>query len=263
MSDQATAVPEWAATLPDDIKPIVSSKGWKDPADAIRSYTNLEKTLGQKRLPAPAADWKPEQYDSFYKELGRPDKSDDYKVPEHKFPDGINFDESRIKEAKAMLHRHGLTPRQAEGLLKDHFETISKDAEATFEARKRDEEAAVFKLKDEWKGDYDVNLKTAKDALAKFGDEEAVKYLNETGLGNHPAMVKMLAKIGKGMLEDTAKGKAQQPGGPPDAAAARVEIDTLKKDKEFMSKFFKGDKESAAKWTELHKVAFPDQAPAV
>jgi hypothetical protein len=255
MSETVTA-PEWAASLPDDIKSTVTSKGWKDPADAIRSYTNLEKTLGQKRLPAPSQDWKDEQWNSLYKELGRPEKSDDYKVPEHKFPDGVTLDDARLKEARAAMHDAGLLPHQAEKIFKYYFGTVSKEAEGVHEARRREKEAAEFKLKDEWKGDYDLNVKTAKDALSKFGDEETVKYLDESGLGNNPGIIKMLAKIGKGMMEDSARGRADQPGAL-GADAAQKKIAELRNDTAFMAKFSSGDKEARAVWEEAFKAAYP------
>jgi hypothetical protein len=258
MSETATppALPEWAATLPDDIKPIVSAKGWKEPADMAKSYANLEKTLGTKRLPTPAADWKPEQWDALYKELGRPETPDKYTVPEYKFPEGVAVDEGRMKDAKAVFHKVGVLPHQATELLKYHFDVVSKEANAMTEHRQREQEAAEFKLKDEWKGDYESKVKLAKDALAKFGGDELITHLNATGLGNHPALVKAFADIGSKMLEDSASGRAVQSttGGDPDTAKA--EIKKMKDDPDVMGKFYGGDKEVAAKWRDLHIKAF-------
>jgi len=260
MSDQppTPTLPEWAATLPDDIKPIVQSKGWKDPADVAKSYVNLEKTLGTKRLPAPSQDWKPEQWDSFYKELGRPESPDKYGTPEVKLPDGVALAETDLSHFKGVFHKAGLLPHQAEAVMKSYYEWVGKGANETIESRKREQEAAEFKLRDEWKGEYDGNLKLAKDTLAKFGDEEAVKVLNESGLGNHPGIAKLLAKVGKAMLEDSAKGKAAHLP-TTDSDIAKGEIVKLKQDKAFMDKFYSGDKESVAKWQDLHKKAYGNE----
>lgn len=249
MSEPAT-LPEWATALPDDIKPIVQAKGWKEPADMAKSYANLEKTLGQKRLPAPSADWKPEQWQSLYKELGLPDSPDKYTVPEVKLPDGLTLDATKMSEAKKALHEAGLLPQQAEKVLKYYFGTISKEYETAAETRRREQEASEFKLKDEWKGEYDGNVKLAKDALAKFGGPELVEHLNTSGLGNHPALIKAFAAIGKGMLEDQARGKGGG-GGSDDVALAKEELAKLTADKEFMAKFWAGNKEAMAKRQEL------------
>jgi hypothetical protein len=43
----------------------------------------------------------------------------------------------------------------------------------------------------------------------EFGGDELKQVLNESGLGNHPALFKAFAKIGKAMSEDTfVKSKA-------------------------------------------------------
>lgn len=38
--------------------------------------------------------------------------------------------------------------------------------------------------------------------MDKFGSPELKQYLNETGLGNHPELVRIFANIGKAMSED-------------------------------------------------------------
>lgn len=264
MSDQA---PDWAASLPEEVRPVVQAKGWKTPADIIGSYTNLEKTLGQKRLPTPSADWKDEQWDGFYKELGRPDKPDDYKVPEFKFPDGVAMDDNRLKEAKAAIHAAGLHPRQAEKVMKYYFDMVAKEAESAFEQRRREQEASVFKLKDEWKGDYDNNIKLAKDAFVKLVDDpEAVKRLAESGLGDDPVIIKMFHKLGARMLEDHAAGRASQSGSTLTQESARAKFDTLKNDAVFMNKLRSDDravqKAAQKEWEETLAAAFPPEQKA-
>lgn len=46
------------------------------------------------------------------------------------------------------------------------------------------------------------NLSAAQRALAQFGTPELKEYLEGTGLGNHPELVKAFVKIGKAMSED-------------------------------------------------------------
>lgn len=47
-----------------------------------------------------------------------------------------------------------------------------------------------------------ASLSKAQQALETFGTPELKEYLNETGLGNHPELVKAFVKIGKAMSED-------------------------------------------------------------
>lgn len=48
----------------------------------------------------------------------------------------------------------------------------------------------------------DVSIGAAQKAMDKFGSPELKQYLNETGLGNHPELVRIFANIGKAMSED-------------------------------------------------------------
>ena len=62
-------------------------------------------------------------------------------------------------------------------------------------------------LKQEWGAAYDNNLLAARAAVTHFGDDlEMSNYLDETGLGNDPKLIKYLAKVGASLGEDTIKG---------------------------------------------------------
>ena len=46
------------------------------------------------------------------------------------------------------------------------------------------------------------SIGNAQKALDQFGSPELKSYLVETGLGNHPELVRVFSKIGKSMSED-------------------------------------------------------------
>ncbi|OBU04833.1 peptidase [Morganella psychrotolerans] len=48
----------------------------------------------------------------------------------------------------------------------------------------------------------DESIGSAQKAMDKFGTPELKTYLNDTGLGNHPELVRIFANIGKAMSED-------------------------------------------------------------
>lgn len=63
--------------------------------------------------------------------------------------------------------------------------------------------AADVKADKEIGGDkLTTNLSAAQRALDQFGTPELKEYLEGTGLGNHPELVKAFIKIGKAMSED-------------------------------------------------------------
>lgn len=46
------------------------------------------------------------------------------------------------------------------------------------------------------------SLATAQRALKEFGDESLTAFLDESGLGNHPGVIRMLWKVGNAISED-------------------------------------------------------------
>ena len=66
------------------------------------------------------------------------------------------------------------------------------------EQSRNDKEFGGDKLKD--------NLAVAKTALDKFGTQELKNLMNETGLGNHPEMVRFFFRAGKAISQDTFVG---------------------------------------------------------
>ena len=52
----------------------------------------------------------------------------------------------------------------------------------------------------------DANLAVAKTALDKFGTPELKQLMNQTGLGNHPELIRFFYRAGKAISEDTYVG---------------------------------------------------------
>jgi hypothetical protein len=50
---------------------------------------------------------------------------------------------------------------------------------------------------------FDENLAVAKGALKAFGTPELTQLLNESGLGNHPEVLRMFYRAGKAISEDS------------------------------------------------------------
>lgn len=74
--------------------------------------------------------------------------------------------------------------------------------------------AADVKADKEIGGDkLTANLSAAQRALEQFGDQELKEYLDTTGLGNHPALVKAFIKVGKAMSEDKVVTGGHESGG--------------------------------------------------
>lgn len=254
----------WYSGVGPDLESLAQTKGWDSPAKALDSYRNLEKMLGTEKISAPRKDWKPEDWNSFYAKIGRPEAPDKYALPEVKPEEGLTLDEKKVAEVRKLMHETGLTQAQAEKLAGWYF----GDLNGTFKAAKEQNLAAKANgekaLRDQWKDRYDSEVDIARRAFSEFADDGAKQFILESGLGDDPRFVALFNKIGREMMEDSATGRgpATFEGG----GAALAEIDRLKSDKDFMAALFDaravGHKESKERWTKLHQSAYPNRPDA-
>ncbi|EJJ1122531.1 peptidase [Escherichia coli] len=141
---------------------------------------------------------KPE--DKEQKQEGAPEKY------EFKPAEGQELDTSALEQFEPIARELNLTNEQAQKMVdlygtkimpmvqQQQAEAWQKQTEGWAETVKADKEIGGDKLT--------ANLSAAQRALDQFGTPELKEYLNATGLGNHPDLVKTFVKIGKAMSED-------------------------------------------------------------
>lgn len=116
-------------------------------------------------------------------------------------PEGVAFDEQGATEFKAMVKELKLQPDAAKKLAdlaasraRAQHEAHAALIESWTESVKTDKEIGGEKLAE--------NLAVAKRAVDTFGSQALKDLLNQTGLGNHPEVVKAFIKAGKAISED-------------------------------------------------------------
>ncbi|SAL47416.1 hypothetical protein AWB74_02130 [Caballeronia arvi] len=133
-------------------------------------------------------------------EAAKPVEYTDFKVPE-----GVKLEGEAFDELKAYAKEKGLSQEDAQKLvdlgvkqarefnsrIADHVKT--QTAEWAKQAQ-TDKEFGGDKLPE--------NLAAAKQALDQFGSPELKSLLNESGLGNHPEVIRFMVKAGKAISED-------------------------------------------------------------
>lgn len=137
---------------------------------------------------APAAD-KP----ADTKPQGAPEKY------EFKYPEGYQVDDTALTEYSAAFKELGLTNEQAQRLVDMDAKRSTASTEAATAAQKQQVETWVGELKGdpEFGGaKFEANVGIANKALAAFGSPELTQFFKETGLGNHPLLVKAFHKAG-------------------------------------------------------------------
>jgi hypothetical protein len=83
---------------------------------------------------------------------------------------------------------------------------------------------ALQKLKSEWGQAFDQRVNLAKAAIrATEGSEEVFDWLNESGLGDDPRMIKLLSAMGQMLKEDNLVGDFGEQVAGPKEIQSRIE----------------------------------------
>lgn len=210
---QASDTPDWAGTLPDDVKQNVSR--YKTPEELAKAYVNLQSKLG-KSAQIPGKDASDEDWSNWYKRIGRPDSPDGYELANVERDANLPQDEQGAEQQFARTaHANGLTKEQARKMWKYMLDSSATMLNAINASRKEALQKADTELRSELGGEYNSGLQLMKRVVKRFADDDARQALDE-GLGNDPRLIRMLIGIGKVMSEDTLEGRV--PTTPEEAA---------------------------------------------
>lgn len=190
----------------------------EQPADGGAAPAPSEPSAPAADAPAPAADpAKPEgdkPQDEKPADGDKPaDKPDDKEQKQEGAPEkyefqageGVELDTEALKDFEPVARDLNLTNEQAQKLVDAYPKILAGVQQRQAEAWQAQTEqwASDVKADKEIGGDkLTANLSAAQRALDLFGTPELKEYLNTTGLGNHPDLVKAFVKIGKAMSED-------------------------------------------------------------
>jgi len=204
-------VPEWQQAIPENIRGWDEVKNSDSPEKFWGQVENMRSFLGQSiRIPGEDAgaeqqqefydklinkvpdlmirpkDDDPDAMQTLYRQLGQPENSDDYRIPEIEAPEGIPVDENALKAFAPIAHKYGLSQKQFEGVLKDYNEG---QLQGVLQQRS-DYQQQMQDLRGEWGLTFDDNMQKADRVRQAFlGDDLA------SIEGLPPGIIRGLAKI--------------------------------------------------------------------
>jgi hypothetical protein len=238
----------WRDGLPPDLKDDKSLTRYTDVAALARGHVELQKYQGRS-VAFPGENATPQEKAAFEQKVntwrGVPESPEKYTLS---MPEGLTPDEKGLGEWKSTFHRLGLTQDQVAGLADMYFGSptgnpaLAHDALRTF---------GETELKKEWGGAFGHNLAIAGRAIKRVGGPEVFQLLEQTGLNNHPAMVKFWHRLGKDYQEDGAIPTAQH-GGPMGPDDARRKIAEIRADR--THPYHRGDRDALAEMQALYEV---------
>jgi hypothetical protein len=175
--------PAAPATPPADASATPPADGQQT---ATQPSTDANAKPGEKPADAPAV---PEKYD-------------------FQLPDGVQLEAAALEELSGMAKELGLTQEQAQKVAN----LGAKQAQAFAAQLTERQQAATAEWATQTSADKELagpqgqaleeNLSFAKKAIDTFATPEFKKLLNESGLGNHPEMVRVFVRAGKAISED-------------------------------------------------------------
>lgn len=204
----APAADQKASTVLTDTPKVDSVK----PADGATADEKAKANDGKGSEPKKKDDGKPQ---------GAPETYADFQMPE-----GVELDKAAVSKFVPLAKELNLTQEQAQKVVSLYASEVLPAVVAQIaDARvQQTQQWLEQSMADKVIGGahFDANVAVAKKALDSFGTPELKAALDETGLGNHPEVIRLLANIGKRISEDGMASITGNGGG-----AQRSQADVL------------------------------------
>ena len=183
-----------------------SLKPIKDIPNLVKSFVNAQKQMGKDKVTLPTKNSGPEEWDTFFQKLGKPESPDKYELP---VEEGDTYSEDFVKKFKEAAHKNNVLPDQAKNIFESIKEQEKQEDETYVNQQKEKLEQEVGNLKKEWGNQLNTNLQIAQEGAKQFGGDEFLGYLKSSGLGNNPQLVRFLYSIGKTVQSEDSSGKGK------------------------------------------------------
>lgn len=219
--------------LPDGLANEPSLQNFDSVDKLAKSYTHLVKKMGvpaDQLLRLPQAG---ESMDDVYNALGRPETHENY--------DMGDYAPESTEDFRQLAHQIGLNNDQANVLFDAYVNAMAGQQEQEQSAFEQFEVENTQALQKEWGGAFDKNVELARRAFMNFATPEAVEIMEQTGLGNHPEILKVFSRIGELLQEDSVLPGSSTPVlGGMNPAQAQEAFNSKMADPEFRNAYLDG-----------------------
>ena len=230
-------------SLPDDLRAEPSLQSFDSVDKLAKSFVHARKMIGadpDRMLQLPK-EGDAEGWDAVYNRLGRPEAPDGY---DFDLGDGEQSDD--VSDFKSVAHELGLTNDQASNMLGIYNQITENDIAQEDEQFEQMNVDYLQDIQKEWGDDFNKNAELARRAFTNFASEEAMDVLRDTGLSNHPEILKTFARIGQVLSEDNVLPGTRSAIGGMSPVHAQETIDSKMADKDFRSAYLDGTHPSHA-----------------
>ena len=131
-------------------------------------------------------------------------------VYEFTLPDGMALDTALVEQVTPLFAKANVPADVAQEMVSTYAAHVAAQTAAALDAQQAAFQQKVAGWADAVKADPEIGganlpatINAGKRVLAQFGDAETTALLDESGLGNHPSIIRLFAKIGRQLTEDT------------------------------------------------------------
>jgi hypothetical protein len=171
-------------------------------AEPVEAATPEAVVETQQAEPVAAEVKTPEVTEEAPKPEVAPESYEDFQVPE-----GVLIDEPTKAEVRAVAKELNLTQAKAQLLIDKLGPQVVKSQQERFNAqieKARADWTEASKTDKEFGGDkLDKSLGGANQVLKEYGSQELKQLLIESGLSNHPEIIRFMVKVRSAISEDT------------------------------------------------------------
>lgn len=162
-------------------------KGVEDGGTMLNGKDSSEEGEGEEKKETEAKVNAPEEYKDF------------------ELPEGVSFDEEPLRDFKEMAKGLDLSQESAQKLvgfyLAEQGRVQGQKDQEWLDQRKTWKQD--LRADNEFGGNkFNQTLERANRVLRRFGESETIGFLDKSGLGDYPGMVRLLAKIDLAISED-------------------------------------------------------------
>ncbi len=148
------------------------------------------------------------------------------------FPDDFEVDQANLSEFKDWAGRNKVGTGEAQALIDLFIRSQDGQHQRNLEAQRAEVQGWEEKARaDQDLGgpDFERKLAVAQTAIDRFGDKELRDFLDFSGIGSHPAVVRWMLRVGEATADDRfiPPGRASGPLSP-EARARRLYDNTYK-----------------------------------
>ena len=212
--------PKWLDAVKQDIrdKHMDELKDKPNINPVLEDYFSLKAKV-EKAIFKPGEGATPEDIAQYKEQMGIPSDVNAYEFDAP--PEGVEAQEEFQTWFKDISLKTNLSKEQAKVLYNEWNQLQLKGIEAEEAARKEAFEAVEKELHKEYGADYESVVANAA-RIIKLGGEDLQGWLDETGAGNDPRFVRVFAKLGSMISEDSIGPIQSRNKGPSHSLADRL-----------------------------------------